>query len=90
MAALAAIVILPQTEWREYELVSHRGWHKYSNAYETSEIGYTGLSVTRPDIYNVDVPPDGCQEPISGHPIYQTQWLQDNDARDWLEIGTGH
>ena len=54
-----------------------------------SETGYTGISVERIDAF-VDVPPDGCNGPYQGHPIYQSEWVGALNGSDWLELGTGH
>lgn len=67
-------------------------FHRYMRAWDNTANAYKALSVDHKDAVGqeVDTPNDGCTNFYSGTPIYQTQWIQTNDAQYWLEIGTGH
>lgn len=55
-------------------------FHAYSVAYESSAgTGYSGVHVFRQDIDLSAANP--C--------IYQTQWVMNSNATDWVELGTG-
>lgn len=66
----------------------HDGFHRYSIARENTTGGYSGLRTTRWDNTWLNVPMDGCNQPISGHPVYQSQWIIVSGG--FLEIGTGY
>lgn len=83
--ALVLLVAAPST-------ATHDGFHQYSKADEHS-LGYTyrGVRLYREDMNPGGVPSDGCSNPYSGHPVYQTQWIVLNSsASSWVEGGTGH
>lgn len=67
----------------------HVGFHRYSIARETSRPGYLGIEVTRWDNTMRGIPNDGCSQPISGQPMYQTEYVA-VDNNNWMELGTGH
>jgi len=66
-------------------------FHGYSVARETGYTNkYVGLAIRRLDKH-VEQARSGCSEFYSGDPVYQTQWvIVTSDARNWLELGTGH
>jgi hypothetical protein len=67
-------------------------FHGYSVAYDTNRApdGYRGVAATRWDNQFAGIPNNGCTQPITGHAVYQAQWLAlDADDR-WVEVGTGH
>ncbi len=71
--------------------VSAAGFHQYAHAWDNSagSTAYTGLSVYRPDVTISGIPSDGCSSPITGTPVYQTEWLYALSPA-YLELGTGH
>lgn len=65
-------------------------FHAYSEAWElTAGSGYSGLSVFRNDAPTSGIPADGCSAPITGSPVYQTEWLVFASKMNWIELGTG-
>lgn len=65
------------------------GFHQYSVASERS-LGstYRGVRLFREDMKPGGVPADGCTQPFTGHPVYQTMWVIVSGG--WVEGGTGH
>lgn len=85
VAALASFWLMPA-----HSAFAQGQWHGYSAAYEASGSGFIGVRQYRPNRLPTNIPATGCSTPIAGSPVYQTQWVQDSDAQDWVEIGTGH
>jgi len=66
-------------------------WHNYSIAIESTSGSFTGVASTRQDVPVGSQPSTGCDATyFSGNPVYQTQWVDDADGANWLELGTGH
>ena len=63
-------------------------FHGYSHAWESSG-NYAGISNTRIDRAVGGLPSDGCSQPYSGTPVYETMWLQYSPGNNY-ELGTGH
>lgn len=64
--------------------------HRYSIGVEWTADDYVGVRQYRLDRVPGGIPETGCTRPYSGSPVYQTQWVQDPNGANWVEIGTGH
>lgn len=72
-------------------VAGHDGFHRHAVGRDNTETAYHGVGNTRWDNEFERVSPDGCTDPFSGHPMYQTEWvLWEADATNWIELGTGH
>jgi len=67
---------------------------QYARGWDSSARPYGAISVTRRDLAGSDISTSatgcGSNDWYTGNVVYQTQWLQSDDASLWLEFGTGH
>lgn len=89
MAAIAASAALILS-LAQPASVSAASFHQYSHAWENTGGNYTGMQVTRIDRAVTGQPSTGCSAPISGSPVYQTQWFKLPGSGNYYELGTGH
>lgn len=66
---------------------SHTTGHAHSVAAEITS--NRGGASTRWDNTMAGIPNNGCVNPISGSPMYQSMWIR-TGGPGWLELGTGH
>jgi len=85
---ISSLCIFMMTILSDGAHATHDGFHRYSGGGENNAGADRGIEVTRWDNSMAGIPNDGCANPISGHPMYQTQWLITGTG--WIEIGTGH
>jgi hypothetical protein len=69
---------------------NHDGFHRYATGHETTGTGFTGVSTYRRDQAVTGQAADGCSQPFTGHPVYQTMWVRLDSQLNWRELGTGH
>lgn len=87
MGASACLLVI-MTVLSDGAQATHDGFHRYSGGGENNTNADRGVQVTRWDNEMAGIPNDGCTNPISGHPMYQSQWLITSTG--WIEMGTGH
>jgi hypothetical protein len=68
-------------------------FHYFSTAIEdTGSATFTGVKEYRVDKAVTGIPLNGCTQPHTGTPVYQTMWVQVHGGltAEWFELGTGH
>lgn len=66
---------------------SHTTGHAHSVAAEVTS--NRGGASTRWDNTMAGIPNNGCVNPITGSPMYQSMWIR-TGGPGWIELGTGH
>jgi hypothetical protein len=68
------------------------GFIGYSVGSQSSYAGsYSGINVQRLEMAVGNQLHTGCSRPYTGDAVFQTEWVNiTNDAKNWLEFGTGH